>query len=97
MRRSNSDFVGEGEGRGYNVNIPLNDFGCQDPDYLAIFHHIFLPIAAQFGPELVLVSAGYDAAMGNGARMLLTPVVYPHMVSQLSGIPGSKESLSFMK
>ena len=78
------------------MNIPLNDFGCQDVDYLAIFHHLLLPIAAEFGPELVLVSAGYDAAMGNVAGMLLTPVVYPHMVSQLMGIPGCKESLPFL-
>jgi len=35
------------------------------PEYVAAFHHIVLPIAYQFNPELVLVSAGFDAAVGD--------------------------------
>lgn len=34
-------------------------------EYLTAFHQIVLPIAYQFAPELVLVSAGFDAAVGD--------------------------------
>jgi acetoin utilization deacetylase AcuC-like enzyme len=51
--------VGSGEGRGFTVNVPLLA-GRGDRDYLAVFRELFLPIARQFRPELVLVSAGFD-------------------------------------
>lgn len=51
--------VGSGEGRGFNVNVPL-PAGRGDRDYLAVFRDVFLPIARQYQPELVLVSAGFD-------------------------------------
>lgn len=59
------DRVGTGKGEGFNVNIPWNKKGMSDGDYVAAFHHIVLPIAYQFNPELVLVSAGFDAAVGD--------------------------------
>ena len=58
LRESNFDFVGEGEGKGFNLNVPLNVVGCSDTDYLAIFQQLFLPVAYEFSPELVLISAG---------------------------------------
>ena len=51
--------VGQGEGRGFTVNVPL-PAGRGDRDYLAVFREVFLPIARQYDPELVLVSAGFD-------------------------------------
>ena len=36
-----------------------------DKEYLASFLNVILPIAYNFAPELVLVSAGFDAAQGN--------------------------------
>lgn len=51
--------VGEGEGQGFTVNVPLPS-GQADPDYGAVFHEIFLPIAERFRPDLVIVSAGFD-------------------------------------
>ena len=51
--------TGGGEGRGFNVNVPL-PAGRGDRDYLAVFRDVFLPIARQYEPELVLVSAGFD-------------------------------------
>lgn len=51
--------VGSGRGRGYTVNIPLPP-GCGDPEYVAAFARIVLPIARAFSPDFVLVSAGFD-------------------------------------
>lgn len=51
--------VGEGDGRGYTINVPLPG-GRNDADYGAVFHDVFLPAAQKFKPELVLVSAGFD-------------------------------------
>ncbi len=43
--------------------MPLNETGMQNNDYLAIWHNLLLPIAYEYNPELVLISAGYDAGM----------------------------------
>ena len=58
LRESCFDFIGEEEGKGFNVNVALNSIGGPS-DYLAIFHTVFLPIAIEFQPDLVLISAGY--------------------------------------
>lgn len=52
--------TGRGEGSGYTVNVPLPP-GMGDGDYGEVFHSILLPIADEFEPDLVLVSAGFDA------------------------------------
>jgi acetoin utilization deacetylase AcuC-like enzyme len=52
--------IGEGEGRGFTVNVPM-DAGSTDADYLLAHRDIIGPVLAEFRPELVLVSAGYDA------------------------------------
>jgi len=52
--------VGSGAGRGATVNCPLPG-GQGDADYGAVFHDLFLPVARTFNPELVIVSAGFDA------------------------------------
>jgi acetoin utilization deacetylase AcuC-like enzyme len=54
------DEVGSGDGRGFTVNVPLPS-GTDDCGYLAALRSILVPIALQFRPELVLVSAGFDA------------------------------------
>jgi acetoin utilization deacetylase AcuC-like enzyme len=52
--------IGMGEGVGYTVNAAL-PAGQFDADYGAVFEDLFLPIAESFRPDLVLVSAGFDA------------------------------------
>jgi len=53
------DQVGSGIGAGFTVNAPLPaTFG--DNEYLRVFDELLLPIARQFKPEFVLVSAGFD-------------------------------------
>jgi len=51
--------VGEDEGKGYTVNVPLSH-GMGDPDYSYIFKEILVPVADLYKPEIVLVSAGFD-------------------------------------
>jgi acetoin utilization deacetylase AcuC-like enzyme len=51
--------TGEGDGRGYTLNIPLSS-GCGDGEYAALFERIVLPVSRAFRPDLVLVSAGMD-------------------------------------
>lgn len=51
---------GSGKGTGFTVNIPLPP-GCADNDYLYIFDQLVEPLALKYQPELILVSAGFDA------------------------------------
>lgn len=54
------DEAGAGAGRGYTVNVPLPS-GSGDRGYTKVFQDILAPLAERFRPELILVSAGYDA------------------------------------
>jgi acetoin utilization deacetylase AcuC-like enzyme len=56
--------TGRGDGRGYTVNLPLPS-GCGDAEYLRVYREIVAPIARAYDPELVLVSAGFDAFAGD--------------------------------
>ena len=52
--------VGAGEGKGSTVNIPLSA-GANDATYGAAFHEVVEPVLHDFAPELIIVSAGFDA------------------------------------
>jgi acetoin utilization deacetylase AcuC-like enzyme len=54
------DEVGEGPGRGFTVNLPM-PAGLGDGDYSRAYREIVEPIGRAFDPQLVLVSAGFDA------------------------------------
>ena len=53
------DEIGQDKGKGFTVNVPLSG-GKTDEDYLFIFRKILAPIASDFKPEFILVSAGFD-------------------------------------
>jgi len=53
------DEVGEGDGRGFTVNLPM-PAGLGDAEYRRAYREIVEPIGRAFDPELVLVSAGFD-------------------------------------
>jgi acetoin utilization deacetylase AcuC-like enzyme len=52
--------VGSGPGRGSTINLPV-PAGSGEEEWLSLVEHIVLPVARAFEPELVLVSAGFDA------------------------------------
>ncbi len=52
--------TGRGAGAGYTVNVPLAR-GTGDSGFYYLFTRLFAPVARQFNPELVMISAGFDA------------------------------------
>ena len=54
------DDVGEGEGEGYSINLPV-PAGTGEAAFLSLVEHIVMPAARQYRPDLILISAGYDA------------------------------------
>ncbi|KAM6334088.1 histone deacetylase 5 isoform 11-T11 [Alca torda] len=60
--------VGSGMGVGYNINIAWTggvDPPIGDVEYLTAFRTVVMPIANEFSPDVVLVSAGFDAVEGH--------------------------------
>jgi acetoin utilization deacetylase AcuC-like enzyme len=55
-----ADEVGVGAGRGFTVNLPL-EVGAVDEDYQRVFAAVVVPVLKQFAPDLLMVSAGFDA------------------------------------
>jgi len=53
------DETGSGEGKGYNINLPM-PAGMNDGTYDAIFKKVLEPVARDYKPEFILVSAGFD-------------------------------------
>lgn len=66
-------MVGEDAGAGYNVNVPWPWEGFGDADYLEAWERVLLPVARQFDPEIVLVSAGFDAGESLCWECQMTP------------------------
>jgi len=52
--------VGRGDGAGYNVNVPLPP-GSTGADFLYALRELFIPLVEEFKPDIICVSAGYDA------------------------------------
>ncbi|XP_027450623.1 polyamine deacetylase HDAC10 isoform X4 [Zalophus californianus] len=69
LRESDADAVGLGQGRGFTVNLPWN----------------------QFDPQLVLISAGFDSAIGDPeGQMQATPECFAHLTQLLQVLAGGR-------
>ncbi|XP_075409565.1 polyamine deacetylase HDAC10 isoform X1 [Tenrec ecaudatus] len=91
LREGDADEVGRGCGRGFTVNLPWNQVGMGNADYMAAFLHILLPLAFEFDPELVLVSAGFDSAIGDPeGQMRATPECFAHLMQLLLLLAGGR-------
>ena len=51
--------IGEGEGEGYNVNVPL-PAGTSDETYLYALNEVFVPLAEEFKPDVLITNGGSD-------------------------------------
>nr|KAG5705614.1 hypothetical protein BaRGS_034812 [Batillaria attramentaria] len=94
-QEADAQFVGQGDGKGFNVNIPWSREKMGNAEYMAAFQRIVMPIAYEYAPELVLVSAGFDAALGDFlGGYKVTPECYGHMTHMLSGLANGKVVLA---
>jgi acetoin utilization deacetylase AcuC-like enzyme len=55
-----ADDLGSGAGLGYTVNLPVPP-GSGAAQWLSLLEHVVVPLGREFGPDLILVSAGFDA------------------------------------
>lgn len=85
------DKCGAGLGAGKNINIGWHDQGMGDGEYMAAFQRIIMPIAQEFSPDLVIISAGFDAAAGDElGGCFVTPECYAHMTHMLMSLANGK-------
>jgi histone deacetylase 6 len=83
--------VGSGPGVGKNVNIGWHAQGMGDGEYMAAFQKIVMPIAQEFEPDLIIVSAGFDAAAGDElGGCFVSPACYSHMTHMLMSLANGK-------
>ncbi len=54
------DDVGSGDAEGYSINLPVPG-GTGEPTFLSLIEHVVMPVGRQYKPDLILISAGYDA------------------------------------
>ena len=77
------DEIGRGEGTGFTVNLPL-EVGAVDEDYRLAFAEVVVPVLRQYDPDLLLVSAGFDAHERDPlAGMRLTSGAFGAMTMEL--------------
>jgi acetoin utilization deacetylase AcuC-like enzyme len=75
--------VGTGRGEGYTINIPLPP-GSGDTNYATVFDRIVWPAAERYDPQLILVSAGFDAYWADPlAAMRLSLNGYSHLAGEV--------------
>lgn len=65
------DEIGHGEGRGFNLNIPL-PYGSGDQAYAAAMEQLVRPAVRRFAPDLIVIACGQDANQfdQNGRNLL---------------------------
>ncbi|NP_001403081.1 polyamine deacetylase HDAC10 isoform 5 [Mus musculus] len=86
LPESDADAVGQGQGQGFTVNLPWNqaypESHCED---WRVESH------SSFDPELVLVSAGFDSAIGDPeGQMQATPECFAHLTQLLQVLAGGR-------
>jgi acetoin utilization deacetylase AcuC-like enzyme len=80
--------TGQGPGHGSTLNVPL-PAGCGDTEYGHVFDTLVEPALRRFRPDMLLVSAGYDAHWGDpvdGAGMRLTSAGYGALIARLAAV-----------
>jgi len=77
---------GTGAGEGLTINVPM-EAGEGDDEYRTVFHKALVPVADEFKPEFVIISAGFDAHKDDPlASMGLTEQGYKELTGIVAGI-----------
>lgn len=71
--------TGSGKGQGFTINVPLPG-GQDDLAYARIMHELVVPLVRQYRPRLLLVSCGFDIALGDPlGAMRVSPAGFAYM------------------
>jgi len=78
--------IGEGQGRGYTVNVPLQA-GTDDAGHIKVFNEVLVPLARRYKPQLILISAGYDSHVADPiGGMAVTTAGFGEMARIVRGL-----------
>jgi len=76
------DEFGEGPGRGYTLNLTMEP-GASDQECLELYNDNFLPVAREFRPDFILVSAGFDGHRQDPlAQLNMTEAGFEQLIRQ---------------
>ncbi|KAL0084853.1 hypothetical protein J3Q64DRAFT_1640413, partial [Phycomyces blakesleeanus] len=90
-QKGRADYFGSKRGKGKTVNVPWPKEGMGDAEYIYAFEQVIMPIAREFAPSLVIVSAGFDAAHGDHiGQCEVTPAGYGQMTHMLMSLANGK-------
>ncbi len=56
----NLDSIGEGQGRGYSLNVPLKQ-GISDDMYIDLYKHVFKNVMDHYRPNIIVLQCGADS------------------------------------
>jgi len=91
-----ADEVGDGPGSGFTVNAPL-EAGATGADYDRVYRRAIVPILDRFSPQLLLVSAGFDAHEHDPlASMRMTAAGYANIVRQIVEVAARHGALALV-
>jgi acetoin utilization deacetylase AcuC-like enzyme len=83
--------AGSGEGEGYTINLPVPP-GSEEGLWLSLIERVVLPAAVAFEPDLVLISAGFDAhaedPLANGRLQTSSFAEMAILVREMAGASG---------
>lgn len=86
-----ASYDGEGEGEGYTINLPV-PAGSGDEVFHSLTEHVVVPLAREYEPGLLLVSAGFDAHQADPlASCLVTAEGYRAMGSTMARLAADLE------
>jgi len=65
--------IGEGEGKGYTINVPMPVYAGYD-SYQLVFEEIIQPVTEEFEPQIIIRNGGSDPHFADGLTNLGLPV-----------------------
>jgi acetoin utilization deacetylase AcuC-like enzyme len=78
--------AGSGPGEGYTVNLPV-PAGSGDATWCSLVEHVVVALGLEYGPGLILISAGFDAHERDPlASCLVTRAGYAQMAASMRGL-----------
>ena len=87
-----AEYEGEGEGKGYTINLPV-PAGSGPDEFLALVQQVVVPVAREYRPDLIVVSAGYDAHRDDPlASCMLDEDAYADMAASVRELSAELEA-----